>query len=151
MISYDIEKLASIRKDIEPLLLLHWEEIALDKDKIHLDVDWDSYQRLEDNGNLIIITVRINSELIGYALWFVREHLHYKNTKWAYNDVIFLKKEHRSHGLGGHLIRVCEDLLKEMKVDKIQWHLKVTNNWTPVLEKMGYKLEEYVVGKFVGE
>jgi GNAT superfamily N-acetyltransferase len=151
VIAFDIEKLEKVRNDIDPLLQLHWEEIAMDRDKIPLDPDWEAYEALERAGGLVILTVRVNEELIGYAFWYVRKHLHYKQTKWAYNDVIFLKKEHRKQGLGGHLIRVCEEVLKEMGVDKIQWHVKATNDWTKVLEKMGYQMEDYVVGKYVGE
>ena len=151
MISFDIERLEILREELEPLLKIHWEEIALNKDKIPLDVDWESYLSLEKTGSLLTITARQNQELIGYAIWFIRKHLHYKQTSWAYNDVIYLKKEHRLIGTGGQLVRICEQVLTEMGVEKIQWHVKSTMNWTKLLENMGYQTEEYVCGKYVGE
>jgi len=48
VIKYQQESLSTCKSDAIPLLEKHWEEIALNKDKIKLNPDWDAYANLED-------------------------------------------------------------------------------------------------------
>ena len=50
---YQQEFLATVKDDIRPLIQKHWEDIALNKDKIKLNPDWDAYHDLEQKGMLI--------------------------------------------------------------------------------------------------
>ncbi len=49
---YQQEFLATVENDIRPLIQRHWEDIALNKDKIKLNPDWEAYQKLEQAGML---------------------------------------------------------------------------------------------------
>jgi hypothetical protein len=40
---FAIENLAKVRREIEPLLEQHWQEIALNKDIIKMNPDWEGY------------------------------------------------------------------------------------------------------------
>jgi hypothetical protein len=79
MISFQQESLVTTKEDARPLLEKHWEEIALNKDVIKLNPDWDAYADLEDAGILKIFTARSDGKLIGYFVVFVKAHIHYKD------------------------------------------------------------------------
>jgi hypothetical protein len=42
-----------------------------------------------------------------------------------------------------------EIFMRQLGCKKIQWHVKVTNNWTHILERLGYAKEDIVMGKVV--
>ena len=39
---YQIEKVRDCRKEVQPLIEKHWEEIALNQDVIKLNPDWET-------------------------------------------------------------------------------------------------------------
>ena len=80
MITYQQEFLESVRDDAQPLLEAHWQEIALNKDIVPLDPDWDAYEQLEEEGKLFIFTARDGGQLAGYFVVIVAPHIHYKST-----------------------------------------------------------------------
>lgn len=149
MITYDFEGWDSCKDEVRQLCVAHWEEIALNKDVIPLDPDWERYAAADKAGSMVFVTCRDNGRLIGYSIWFITKHLHYKQTTWAYNDVIFLLKPYRKGRIGLKLINFSEYYMKVLGADKIAWHVKVTNDWTPILRRMGYVMEDIVMGKVV--
>ena len=149
MINFDVEKYAQVNEDIKDLIKLHYEEIAVNKDVIPLDPDWDKYKHLCDNELLITITVRDEGKLIGYSIFFITNHLHYKSTKYANNDLLFLHPDYRAGMLGLRLIRESEKILKEKKVDKILWHIKFNKDFRIILHRLGYVDEDVIVGKII--
>ena len=46
----------------------HWEEVANNKDTIPLDIDWERYRALDDDGSLHVLTARDDGELVGYVM-----------------------------------------------------------------------------------
>ena len=95
MIKYQQEFLDTCEKDCQELIRLHWKEIAVNKDKIKLNPDWDAYHALEQNQRLKIFTARSEEELVGYFVVITGSNLHYKDHVFAVNDILYLKKEHR--------------------------------------------------------
>ena len=75
-IKYQQEFLHSVVEDIKPLLEEHWEEVALNKDKIKINPDWEAYFSLESQGKLDIFTARDEGVLVGYFVVFVYPHIH---------------------------------------------------------------------------
>ena len=65
------------------------------------------------------------------------------------NDVLFLKKEHRSGSTGIKLIKYSEQKMKELGANKIAWHVKHSNDFRPILYRMGYADEDSIVGKML--
>ena len=108
--NYQQEFLATVEKDIRPLLERHWNDIAVNKDKIKLNPDWDAYHSLEQDGKLKIFTAREQGEQVGYFVVIVHRNLHYKDHLFASNDVIFLHPDHRK-GRTGHRHLVSEVFL----------------------------------------
>ena len=56
--NYQQEFLDQVENDILVLIDLHYEEIALNQDKIKLNPDWEVYRALEDQGKLKVFTAR---------------------------------------------------------------------------------------------
>jgi GNAT superfamily N-acetyltransferase len=149
MLSYQTETLFGVVHDIQDLIKLHYDEIALHKDRIPLAPDWDRYRALEDAGQLVVFTVRDGELLVGYSVFFLSWHLHYKTTRMAMNDVLFLHKDYRKGTTGIKLIKHSEQELREMDVDKVIWHVKFNNDFRPILNRLGYCDEEAIVAKML--
>jgi GNAT superfamily N-acetyltransferase len=147
MVDLAVETMATVREEIEPLLLAHYDEIALHKDTIKLDVDWGKYEGLERNGGLRVYTAREDGRLVGYSVFFLAWNMHYKSTLFGQNDVLYLTPEHRKGTTGLRLIKFSEDELRKDRVDKVVWHVKVANDWSAILERSGYQREEILMAK----
>ena len=136
--------------DIAPLLQEHWKEIALHQDEIPLAPDFERYKKLCNDGMCILMAARRDVVLIGYAVFFLHHHIHYKHTLYASNDVLFVRKPERQSIAGIRLIRDSERELDRLGVRRVTWHIKGSNDFSPILKRMGYEHEEVVMGKMLG-
>lgn len=129
-------------KDITPLLTEHYEELALYAGAIVLDPDFDFYQMCEKIGILAIYTARENGVLIGYAIYFVRKHHHYRQHTWAISDIILVQKQHRNYGVASGLFDTLE---ADMRLNKVDVLHTTTKNAHPelayFLSLRGHELE----------
>lgn len=146
---FQTESFSDVRGSIEGLLLDHYREVALHQDDVPLAPDWGLYQHLDESGGLKIFTARQDGGLIGYAIFFVRYHAHYKETLCAINDIVFLRHGYRKGLAGAKLIRYADQELEAYGVDRIFWHIKYSNDFSPILHRMGYLDEEKIVGRLV--
>ena len=135
--------------EVQPLIELHYEELTLHKQVVKLDPDWNRYKSLADQKMITIITARDKGVLIGYSLFFVSPHIHYKNNIMANNDVLYLHPDYRQGRTGLKLIRKCEQVLQEQQVDKIVWHVKYAKDFRQILYRLGYEDEDALVGKII--
>lgn len=103
-----IEHYADVIEDLKPLLAEHHAELALYKDEIPLDPNFDLYFNLDRVGLIRCYTVRLEGVLVGYAIFsIVARHLHYAH-RWAINDIIWIHPDHRNFGIGSELCDVFE-------------------------------------------
>ena len=79
--------------ELLPLLEVHWEEIADDKDKIKLNPDDATYFLMQEKGLLHCLICRFEGKIVGYLVTFLMHHPHYKDHIYAQNDIFFLHKE----------------------------------------------------------
>lgn len=147
MIVYRQESLATCKEDALPLLEKHWEEIALNKDKIKLNPDWDAYSDLEDADVLRVFTARDGDKLVGYFVTFVKEHIHYKDHLFAYNDILFLSANYRKGFVGPKLMKFAEKCLKEDGVAVLVVNTKLHKPFDMLLKWLGYKHIENLYSK----
>jgi hypothetical protein len=141
------ESLTIVRKDINSLLDLNYAELTLNKQSIKLNPDWEKYAKLESDGKLTIFTARNDTELVGYSFFFIDTHIHYKDLLVATNDVLFLHKDYRKGVTGIKFLKFCDSNLNY--VDKIVWHVKDSNDFKPILYRMGYSNEDTILGKLI--
>lgn len=150
MIEIRVESVDSMEKLLPPLLEEHYEELTLNKDVVKLDVDWARYRNLEAAGALFALGAWDKEALVGYAVFFLQHHAHYKSLCVASNDVLFLRKQYRTKSTAGlRLIKESEARLKALGVAKIVWHIKHANDWSQILYRSGYADEEKIVGKLL--
>lgn len=137
------ESLDSCLSEMQPLLEKHWQEIASDL-SIPLEPDYERYHALEAASALRIYTARTehvhqDARLIGYAVFFIAPHPHYKSSLQAFGDVLYLDPEFRVGRTAAQLIAISEDKLHALGVQVIRHHVKVAHPALGVLlKRMGY-------------
>lgn len=146
---YQQEFLTQVQDDAKVLIELHWEEIALNKDHIKLNPDWEAYAHLESIGKLKIFTARDDGKLVGYFVVIVNNHIHYKDHLFAANDIIYLHKDFRKGFTGIKLIKFAEQALKEDGVSVLVVNTKVHQPFDSVLEWLGFNLTERMYSKYL--
>jgi GNAT superfamily N-acetyltransferase len=151
MITYQQEFLSQVDREARPLLEKHWQDIALNKDKIKLNPDWDAYYLKEEMNQLKIFTARNSGVLVGYFVVFTGNHLHYKDHIFATNDIIYMHPDHRKGFVGIKLIKFAEKCLKEDNISVLHINTKFHKDFSKVLERLGFAPVEAVYGKFIGE
>lgn len=132
---------------LPPLWEQHWREIASHAD-IPLAPDHEAYERVEAAGGLRVWLVRQGAAIVGYAIFFVRAHMHYAGSINAHQDVFYVAPEHRARGLGPRLIRHCEDALRAEGVQIVTHHVKPAHPALgAVLTRQGYEIAEHIYAK----
>jgi len=149
MISFQVEKARDAILEIKEILHEHWEEIALDKEVIKLNPDYNKYLDLADKDILHIVTAREDGVLIGYHISLVFPHMHYIDSLTAFTDIFFLKKEKRQGSTGIKLLKAMEQSLKERNVQKIYMGTKIHLDISPILNRLGYTQIEKIFTKVI--
>jgi GNAT superfamily N-acetyltransferase len=150
MITYNVEAdWPAFRRDIEPLIELHWREIALDHNSIKLNPDWDEYDRMDKAGMLHLVSVRNDGAMVGYFIGIVRPHLHYKDSLTSFCDVVFIKPEYRQGMVGVKLFKEVTKSLKERGIQKVYLNTKAHHDFGVVLERLDYRKTETIYTKVV--
>lgn len=152
-IAFAWEKISDLAREIRPLFRQHWWEIALNKDVIGLDPDWDRYLAFEMAGILHILTVRAEGALIGYVFVCVGPHLHYASTNWAVVDMFWLNPVHRFGWTGVRMFRELEKRMRELKVRVVhvseKLHFKNARVGA-IFRRLGYRPIETIWSKVIG-
>ena len=112
----------------------HYQEVALDKKVMKLDVNWLRYYAMEEQEAVVCLAAWLGHEMVGYSVSFVYQHMHYQQVKVIHNDVLFVKKEHRGSGLGVKLIEATETAGRYLECDVLLFHSKPGADLESVLE-----------------
>lgn len=147
---FNQESLAVVINDVEPLLREHYDESSTDKAVLPLDPDWPHYYSLEEIGVLKIFTARMAGDLVGYAAFFVWPHHHSRLVTIAVCDVIFMRPSYRIGAGVCRFLRFIEQRMKDAGVKKVLFTVKTHVDWSPLLERVGYRLEEIGFTKVLG-
>lgn len=144
MIEYGLDSFIRLRREIEPLIQQHWEEIALNKDSIKLNPHWKKYEILDRNNMLRAYTARKDGELIGYFVVILESSLHYMEHTFAHNDVIFLAKKYRKGMTGIKLIKYAVKCLEQENVTQLLINTKAHQPFDAILERLNFNEIERV-------
>ena len=146
--TYQVEDPAEFIEALKEVLPEHYDELCVTKD-FPLMPDYEAYGRLQVAGLLRCITVREDNQLIGYAIFIVQPHLHYRSCKTAFEDIYFLRKEERKGRVGIRLFQFAEDVLKKEGVDRIVMHTKIHMDNSRLFDYLGYKLTDKLFTKIL--
>jgi len=150
-ITAQAESFMTVRPELERLFPKHWEELALDKDKVPLDVDWPRYAQLERAGILLFITLRQNGRLVGYYMGFVMPHLHYKSTTTLAMDIYWTHPDIRGGFAGRRLLRKVEEEARARGVKRMFAVSKDHKDSSRLFNALGFKPIETVHSKWIGD
>jgi hypothetical protein len=142
------EPFRSAIEEAIPLLKEHWEELARNKEDIPLDPDFTVYDTLERAGMLATFVVRKEGKMIGYAVYLVRRHPHYRQHVWAVSDLFWINPSHRDGRVGLALFSAVEKGLKARGVHVMHTSHKVDHP-TPgvLLKRRGHAMIEHGYSK----
>jgi len=144
------ERFSAIIHELRPLFREHWREIALNRDVVSLDPDWERYLALEHAGLLHILTVRVSGALVGYVFVCVGPHLHYASTAWAVVDMFWLNPVYRFGWTGVRMMRDLEKGVRNLgaKVLHISHKLHVKDGRvSSIFRRLGYRPIEEIWAK----
>lgn len=130
---------------------VHWKETESDQDKIKLDMDFDAYCELAENGLLHLVSVNHNGKIVGYHASVVRPHLHHKSSLMAFTLSYYLHPDYRTSGIGRNMFKKVEETLKERGVQKLYVNTKKAMRFDPLFLNMGYREDETVYAKVIGD
>lgn len=151
MITFQKEPFSALFDELSDVIYPHWEEVALDKEVIPLNPDWEKYFRLEREGALHVLTVRDDGKLVGYYYGLIAGHLHYAQSLTAHTDIFYLAPEYRLGYTAVRLFSEAEKMLRRLGVQK--WYIghkvhstvhgrKKTLDMEPLFTRLGFKFIE---------
>ena len=145
---YAMEKLSGkLVKELECLIAEQETELWYDIED-EIDLDWEAYYAAEDAGIFYLFTVRDADQLIGYCSFFISSDPHYKTRLSAQQDSLFVLKDYRAKGVGDKLIDYCDTVLEnDFKVKSIHHSVNMKIDFSPLLERKGYKFTEKLMIK----
>ena len=141
------ESLDAVWDEAQPLLLAHWAEISAYPD-IPLQPDRAFYARAEAAGMLCILTARMATDLVGYAVFFIKENPHYAQSLQATQDIFYVARTARGAMIGLRLLGEADKILKAKGVQVVYQHVKLAHPGLGILlERTGYHASETLYAK----
>jgi GNAT superfamily N-acetyltransferase len=134
--------------EMQELFPAHYEELCVTKD-FPLAPDYDKYKQMCDLGWLRAITVTAGDELIGYIIFIIQPHLHYKTCLTAFEDIYYVKPEYRKGRIGIRMFQYAEQVLKEAGVNRVILHTKIHLDNSRLFEYLGYKNSDKLYTKIL--
>lgn len=151
IVSLQTESYDAYLPDVLPLYARHWEEVCWRRDKFSLSPDHARYRALEASGALRIYTAREEGIIVGYALFVIAQHLHYKEVKVANNDIFFVAPERRGAWLGVKLLKYARDALKAEGVQAWSLRMKKNLSWDAIANRVGLEEVDRVFLGYIGD
>ena len=151
MITCQVEPFPPFLKEVKPILPIHWEELALHKEKVPLDPQYNVYLERDAQGGVISVTAREDGKLIGYFVGFIAPGLHYQTCLTCTMDIFYVHPDHRGGGTGYHLFKSAEKELKRRGVQRLFVGSKLHKDASWLFEKLGYEEVERYYSAWLGD
>lgn len=91
LITCQVEAFAPFLQEVQGLLPRHYEELALNRDKVPLDPNFEEYLRRDAEDQVLTVTAREAGRLCGYFVGFVAPGLHYRTCLTLTMDLFWLE------------------------------------------------------------
>jgi L-amino acid N-acyltransferase YncA len=118
MLTTHVESLTEHLQELKPLFPLHYEELALNKDKVPLDPQYDIYLQRDALGQCLLVSMREEGRLVGYYVGFINPGLHYKTCLTCVTDIFYVHPEVRCRMGGPRLFKAVKEELKRRGVQR---------------------------------
>ena len=151
MITLEVESFIECLPELKPILPIHYEELALNKDEVPLSPRYDIYEAKENAGELIFVTAREAGELVGYFIGFIAPGLHYSTCLTCSLDIFYIHPEKRGSSFGMELFKFTEKELRRRGVDRWFVGSKVHLDASWMFERLGFERVEIFYSKMLGD
>jgi len=151
MLTTQVEDWGPFIQEAQPLLPLHWEELALNKDKVPLNPQYDVYAARDAAGQVMVVTLRDVGRLVGYFIGFVAPGLHYKTCLTLTMDIFWTHPSIRNGFAGVKLFRLVEKEAKRRGVQRMFFGSKVHKDASKLFEFLKMQATEIYYSKWLGE
>lgn len=128
----------------------HYEELALDKEHVSLDPQYEVYLQRDANGEVIFVTLRRDGRMIGYFVGFVAPGLHYRTCLTCTMDIFYVAPEHRGGTAALKLFRTVERELRRRGVQRWFVGSKLHKDASRLFEALKFKPVETYYSKWIG-
>ena len=133
----------------------HWQELALNKDRVPLDPQLGEYRKREADGSLLVMSMRTDDdaeELVGYFLGFIAPGLHYQTCLTCTMDIFYVRPKFRDNLLAGRrLMRAVEKELRLRGVNRWFVGTKCHMDVARLFESLKFQLVEKYYSKWLGD
>lgn len=144
MITVMVESLTERLPELMPILPLHYDELALNQEKVPLDPQYNIYLERDARGEVMLVAVRDSGALIGYFIGFVAPGLHYRTCLTLTLDIFYIHPDHRGNSTGAKLFKAVEAEAKRRGVQRMFVGSKTHLDASWLFERLGYtKVETY--------
>ena len=150
-ITFQAESFEQTLPEFSYLLPQHWEELALQKDKVPLSPQFDIYFERERNNHLIFVTARDEGEIVGYFIGFIAQGLHYSTCKTCHLDIFYIRKDYRKGRMGIRLFKFVEEELKKRGVQRWFVSSKLHADASALFKYLKFEPIELHFSKWIGE
>lgn len=150
MITFCAERFADEYEALKPMFVLHWQELALNKDVVPLDPQYNVYLERENRGEVMFITARESGSIVGYFIGFVAPGLHYQTCLTLTMDIFWIHPEKRGNMTGVNLFRFIEQEARNRGVQRMFMGSKLHKDVGWLFERLGYTEVERYFSKMVG-
>lgn len=151
MITAHVESFEHNLEYLKKLLLTHYQELALNQDKVPLSPQFDKYIAAEHRGELLFVVLRNAGQMVGYFIGFIAPGLHYSTCLTCQMDIFYVHPDHRGNGAGFQLFKFVENQLKKRKVQRMFVGSKMHKDASWLFEKLGYKPVETYYSTWLGD
>lgn len=144
-VTFAVEAFEGAYSEAGPLMELHWREIARNKALLVLNPDEGLYRKMQPN--LLLVTARCAGRLVGYFLWVLMTHLHYKHVLVAEEDLHFLLPEYRRGLTGYKFIKAACVAAHARGAKLLVMREKIGHEHPALMERLGFKATDTVYTK----
>jgi GNAT superfamily N-acetyltransferase len=150
MLTAQVEPLTDRLDELKPMFPAHWEELALDREHVPLDPQYDEYLRRDALGMVLLVTLRRDGELVGYYVGFIAPGLHYRTCLTLTMDIYWTHPDIRGGSAGLRLFRAVEREAKRRGVQRIIYGSKLHKDSSRLFEAVGARPIETYFSKWIG-
>lgn len=151
MITAQIESFTTTLEELKPLLPLHYEELALNQEKVPLSPQYPIYLARDAAGEVVFVTLRDAGELIGYFIGFVSPGLHYSTCLTCIMDIFYLRQDKRGQRGGIILFKAIEQELRRRGVQRWFVGSKCHKDASRLFEYLDFHKVEVYYSKWLGD
>lgn len=130
-----VSTITECKDELEALAKQHHAEVNVFYD-VPLDIDWRKYEVASKSYRLIVC--RVDSKLVGWAGFFLADHIRHIGYRIAKEDWYYVMPEFRGMGIGKALFKYAENVLRDADVRRVMISCKVDHDHTGLIESLGY-------------